>query len=118
MNELYELVKLNNEPYDFLVIAKTSINPLDQLENIERDFENENAKVIFDLTLINGLNTNRYISGECINGKFVLSSFIAVSIVGNQLKNICDRFFINNKDLVDGSVLSRHLKFLIKEKMV
>ena len=97
MKDIYELIKLNNEPYDFLVIATSSISPLSCLDEIVSDLNNVNAKVLFDLTLINGTNSNRYLQGQCSSGKFSLKDFATVEEVDSDIKTISYRFFRNNE---------------------
>lgn len=118
MKEQFKLIKLDNEPYDFLVIATSSINPLSCLEDIVDGIDKKTASVLFDLTLINGTNRNRYIRGDYVNGSFVTSSFSIVSSLDERIRSICKSFFAENDSIVQNSVVSKQLKFLIKEGMV
>lgn len=58
----YQILKLNKEPFDFLVIATSPENPLSNIEEISREIKVEQARFLFDLTLINGTKSNRYVS--------------------------------------------------------
>lgn len=118
MNRQYELIKLDNKSYDFLVIAFSPINPLSYLEDILNQIEEKNFNILFDLTLINGVNDNRYIKGKCVEGIFLSSSFTAISSVDKNIKNICKSFFVYNNEIVQKSVIPNQLKFLIKQGMV
>lgn len=118
MKEQFELIKLDNEPYDFLVIATSSISPLSCLGDIVDEIGEKTASVLFDLTLINGTNRNRYIKGEYVNGSFVTSSFSIVNTLDEGVGNICKTFFAENDSIVQNSVVSKQLKFLIKQGMV
>ena len=115
MKDIFKLIKLDNEPYDFLIIATSVTNPLSCLDDIENKIGKESVKVLFDLTLINGLNSNRYIKGECIKGKFVVSSFMVVSDVNESIKSLCKSFFIGNDEAVQNSVITNQIKYLIRQ---
>lgn len=118
MKGKYEIIKLNNEPYDFLVIATSSISPLSCLGDIVDDMDKKTVSVLFDMTLINGTNSNRYIKGECVEGSFVTTSFGVVTTLDEKIKNICRTFFAGNDEIVQNSVVSKQLKFLLKQGMV
>ena len=118
MQKKFEVIKLDNEPYDFLIIATSVINPLSHLDDVIIETGQKKARFIFDLTLINGTNSNRYIKGECTGGIFVSSSFKCVNKLDNQIKKVCDSFFSNNGQIVQNSVVTNQLKYLIKNGMV
>ncbi len=118
MKDLYELIKLDNEPYDYLIIAKTYVNPLSVLDEIAGEIDGNNERFLFDLTLINGMNSNRYIKGDCVNGTFLRNSFMVVNDIDKKIKERTQTFFLENKNLVDNSVVPKSLKFLLKERMV
>lgn len=51
----FEILKMHNELYDFLIIATSYENPLSSFKEIEEEINVEGAKLLFDLTLINGV---------------------------------------------------------------
>lgn len=59
----FEVIKLNNSEYDYMVIATTCISPISTLTDIQNELEDKSGRIIFDLTLINGTSSNRYITG-------------------------------------------------------
>lgn len=118
MEKNYELIKLNNEPYDFLVIATSSNSPLGYLDVIASEFTSENVKVLFDLTLINGNNSNRYLEGLYVKNSFVMNSFSKINDVDSKIKEISYDFFERNEEIVRSSVIPNTLKFLLLEKMI
>lgn len=118
MSKQFEIIQLDNEPYDFLIIAASSISPLNCLDDIIVELDKKTVNVLFDLTLINGTNSNRYITGKCVEGSFIYSSFNIVNSLDDNIKNICKSFFIENNEIVQRSVISKQLKFLLKEGMV
>ena len=64
----FEISKLSNSEYDYLIIATTYISPISTLESLQNEFKHITGKLIFDLTLINGTSSNRYISAVVENG--------------------------------------------------
>ena len=58
MKDNFEIMKLNNEPYDFLIIATSYENPLSSIKEIGEEIQVQKANLLFDLTLINGTNKN------------------------------------------------------------
>ena len=71
--------------------------------------------MLFDLTLINGTANNRYISAVLDQGAFVKTSFKVVSDTFYGLKSISRQFFLEHLSVVDESVISNSLKYLLKE---
>jgi hypothetical protein len=113
----YEIVKLRNEPYDFLVIATSYISPLDSIENIIGTVGQENPNLIFDLTLINGANKNRYIEMKHSN-KGVAPKFSIVKTISPNIRTISSSFFTSHHNIVDKSVIPNSLKFLLKHDYI
>lgn len=61
MNSNYKILKLSNQPYDFLIIATSYLNSLNDIDEIGEYLKVPEANLLFDLTLINGTKWNRYI---------------------------------------------------------
>lgn len=118
MRNSFEILKLNNEPYDFLVIATSYENPLSSFKEIEDVIQVHRANLLFDLTLINGVNKNRYIKCEYEAGKNQLQSCVIVESIDDEIKKISYNYFMENEDVVSKSVIPNSLKYLLKEGMI
>lgn len=116
--EKYKIIKLDNNEYDYLVIATSYENPLDYMDEIEETINQDKVKIIFDYTLINGLSSNRYIEFDNNQDKSYYDSFTVVKEVNSEISNTSNNFFTENDDIVQASVIPRALKFLIKSGMV
>lgn len=114
----YQILKLNNEPFDFLVIATSCENPLSHIEEISKEIKVEQAKILFDLTLINGTKSNRYISCDFRMGESYLQSCSLVKEIDEYIKNMSYNYFVQNEDVVQKSVVPNSLKFLLKAGMI
>lgn len=114
----FKILKLHHEPYDFLVIATSYENPLSSFEEIKKELNVGEAKLLFDLTLINGMKKNRYI--EC-HYKADNDSPLLCSLVDNTddyIKSLSYDYFLQNEDVLQNSVIPNSLKFLLKSGMV
>lgn len=118
MKNNFEIVKLNNEPYDFLIIATSYENPLSSFEEIGNEIQMQKAHLLFDLTLINGVSRNRYIKCEYEAGKSPLQSCAIVECIDDAIKKLSGQFFMENEDVVKKSVIPNSLKYLLKSGMV
>lgn len=114
----YEIFKLNNEPFDFLVIATSYENPLSHLEDVRKDINHAQARVLFDLTLINGVKKNRYIVCNFRSEKSHLQSCSLVNKVDDCIKLISHNYFVENEEIVQKSFIPKSLKFLLKSGIV
>lgn len=118
MKSNFEILKLNNEPYDFLIIATSYENPLSSIKEIGEEIQVQKANLLFDLTLINGTNKNRYIKCEYVADKNQLPSCSIVEGVDDEIKKVSQSYFAENEEVVRKSVVSNSLKFLLKSGMV
>lgn len=114
----YEILKLNNEPFDFLVIAKSFENPLSHFEDISKEINVDRARILFDLTLINGMKRNRYIACDFRLGESHLQSCSLIKEIDEYLKTITHNYFMENEEVVQKSIIPNSLKFLLKSGMV
>lgn len=89
----YQILKLNKEPFDFLVIATSPENPLSNIEEISREIKVEQARILFDLTLINSTKSNRYVSCDFRLGKSCLQSYSSVKEINEYIKDISHNYF-------------------------
>lgn len=116
--ERYEILKLNNEPFDFLVIATSYENPLSHFEDISREIKVDRARILFDLTLINGMKKNRYVACDYRLGVSHLQSCSLINEIDEDIKSITHNYFMENEEIVQKSVIPNSLKFLLKAGMV
>ena len=114
----YKIEKLYNEPFNYIVIANNYISPLNNLDEIKLELGEGNAIVLFDLLLINGLNSNRYIACEYKDKEFDVNSCRIVPEVDRKIKQLTAQYLSSNTELIECSILTSTLKYLIKEKMV
>lgn len=116
--EKFKIIKLNNEPYDFLIIANSYENPLNFIDEIGDEIRVQKAKLLFDLTLINGVKKNRYIGCEFEINRKQLQPCTIVESVEDTIKKVSKKYFMENVDIVSNSVISNSLKFLLTSGMV
>ncbi|WP_338992073.1 type II toxin-antitoxin system RnlB family antitoxin [Fusobacterium vincentii] len=118
MKNDFEILKLNNELYDFLVIATSYNNPLSSFQEIVKKLKVEEAKLIFDLTLINGINKNRYVKCKYRAGKNQFQFCEIPEDISETIKVISKNYFNKHEEIIDKSVLTDSLKFLLKSNMI
>ena len=118
MKNNFEILKLNNEPYDFLIIATSYENPLSSFEEIGKEIKVDKAKLLFDLTLINGVKKNRYIQCEYEAGKNQLQSCAIIDRIDEEIKKKSQDYFVENAEVVQKSVIPNALKCLVTSGMV
>lgn len=109
----FELIKLNNSEYDYLVIATTYISPIATLNDVQNELTDKSGKIVFDLTLINGTNSNRYISATFENGIVNRRSFDVVKVIEPNVENISLNFFVHHSDIVENGTIPNALKSLL-----
>lgn len=109
----FNIIKLHNEPYNYLVIATNYRSSLSNLNEIRDKVNIENGKILFDFMLINGNKKNRFIECEVVNSTCKRNTFKLVDSVNIKIKKTSQRFFRSNIELVSKSVLPNSLKYLI-----
>lgn len=114
----FEILKLHDEPYDFLIIATSYENPLSSFKEIEDEINVERAKLLFDLTLINGVKRNRYIKCDYEAGRNSQLSCSLVESIDDYIKSLSKNYFVRNEEIVQKSVIPNSLKYLLKSGMV
>ena len=111
----FEVIKLNNSEYDYMVIATTCISPISTLTDIQNELEDKSGRIIFDLTLINGTSSNRYITASFENGAVNRRSFEVVKVIESKVEYISLDFFAHHADLVKNGTIPNALKSLLIE---
>lgn len=109
----FNLIKLHNEPYNYLVIATNYRSSLSNLNELKNQIDIEFGKVLFDFMLINGNKSNRFIQCDIIKFNCEKKSIKLAESIGDSIRNISSEFFANNKELVEKSALPNALKYLI-----
>lgn len=112
--EQFKIVKLHDEPYDFLIIAASYENPFDHFSEIKEKISTQTACLLFDLTLINGTSSNRYIKCNFNANLKVQKSCSIVDKVDDHIRMICRDFFVNNDDVIRNGTIPNALKYLLK----
>lgn len=118
MKSNFKILKLNNEPYDFLIIATSYENPLSSIKEIGEEIQVRKANLLFDLTLINGTNKNRYIKCEYDADTNDLPPCSIVEGIDDDIKKVSQSYFSQNEEVVRKSVIPNSLKYLLKVGMV
>ena len=109
--EGFHKVRLEDSEYSHLYIALTSQSIFDVRE-IEA--EAESGKVLLDTFVVNSIKSNRYIEVDLSRSASDFSAYTVVSEVEDRIRVITSKFFKDNPKLVQNSVLSSALKFLIQ----
>lgn len=103
--ELYKIEKISDQVV--LAVCTTYINPISYLPIIEEDLSRINftGKIIFDLLLSNGYNTNRFVEADVNEAKVDRKSMKVIDISSLD-KTLIDRtykFYKTHSDLVNNS---------------
>lgn len=109
----FEVLKLENSEFDYLVIATTYINPISTLSDVQNEVIEKSGRVLFDLTLINGTSSNRYISATFENGIIDRRSFVVEKAVEPVVEHKSLDFFVRHQDLVKNGTIPNALKSLL-----
>ena len=108
----FAVKKIHNNIY--LIIATSYDSPINNLDEVESEISGYTGIVIFDLTLINGTNSNRYLEAEVLDGKIYLKSFKIKKELDDTVNEVSKRFFQNNEEILERSTITNSLKFLLK----
>lgn len=109
MNKLYEVIKLENQKYDYLIIANP-VNPdLPYTTEIMNEINVNNAdkfkaNVLFDMLLINGTNFPRFISCEITKNEHLFGEHKLAENVSDDILQISRDYFEKNTNLVDKAI--------------
>lgn len=110
----FSIEKINRDDYGYLIIATSYDSPISDLGSVEKEIKGYTGKIIFDLTLINGTNSNRYLEAEVIKGKINRKSFKTTKSLVEQMNEVSKNFFLNNVDVLEKATITNALKFLLK----
>ncbi len=118
MNNVFEILKLDNKIYDFIIIATSYENPLNYIKEIGKEIQVQKANLLFDLTLINGINKNRYIKCAYDVDTNQLPLCSIVECVDDDIKKVIKSYFYKNEEVIKRSIISTPLKYLLISDMV
>lgn len=112
----YLLFCIKDCSYKYLVVAISSNYPMSELEDIQADIGRVTCSILFDLTLINGTNNNRYICASVDEGVFNRGSFRVVpkEKISSKVIAISRDLFQKNPHYVDNGTITNALKYLLK----
>lgn len=110
-----QLSDVCNKEFDYLIIANTYKNPINQFINDRYIQSIKHAKVIFDLAIVNGASHNRFVSAEIKNHKLMPESIKVVNGIDESFLHITKQHFLKNKKIIDNSVIPGADKFKIME---
>ena len=95
---------------EYSILEYSLGSPISTLDDVQSDIGNITGDVLFDLTLINGTNSNRYIQGKIERGIFQRKSFKTVRLIDPEAKSITVDFFRRNASVVDKGTITPALK--------
>ncbi|WP_157633936.1 type II toxin-antitoxin system RnlB family antitoxin, partial [Turicibacter sanguinis] len=84
----YELIQLECDKYDYLVIATNYKSPIDSAKEIIEKIGMDHINILFDLTLIHGTKSNRYIELDYNCNSNFLQGFKKVTNISEDIKKI------------------------------
>jgi hypothetical protein len=111
--EKYNIIKLENLKYDYLIIANTCENPVNIFLADDVTIDIVGGNIVFDLTLINGIKPNRYVGAFMKDSKIDILSIKPLVDVDAEIKKLSREYFIKNDFLIRNSVLPSGLKYVI-----
>lgn len=106
----FDVIQLNNTPYDYLLIAtsfRSSLSDLAKLESVGQ------GKVLFDFMLIHGNKKNRFVECNVVDDACERQSIKIADNVDEHIRQMSSIFFKENEQLVKNSVLPKALQYLI-----
>lgn len=107
----FEIGKLED---NYIIFSTSYINPLENLDEISKQLSKKKflGNVVFDLLLINGFSSNRFIKGIFDGKNFDLSSFYKLDNEIEKYKQLSKQYYFANSYLLDNSTLTKIDKFL------
>ena len=112
----YDIIEFKND-YKYVVLATSYENPMDELENIEDELKAKeySGRVLFDLLLCNGMNSNRFIEMNFDGNYFDLSSSIIIENPNKFIKEDIHQYLKDKPALLENSVLPEAQRYIIIE---
>lgn len=113
-NKPYVILNTDNCYWKYIVLATSYENPIDYLDEIEHELiikesNGYEGRILFDLTLCNGINESRYCDMLFYKNRFIYSDNRV--IWGNNLDSIfkkySNNYFKSHLEILDKGVLLR-----------
>ena len=111
--EKYSIMSISDEKKEYLIIANTYENPINDFLADNCIPMIENGSVIFDLAIINGLNFNRFISATVKKHKLLLETIKPIILDDTEILQKSGVYFKQNRDIVENSVLPSAAKYML-----
>lgn len=110
----YDIIEFKND-YKYVVLATSYENPMDELENIEEELSAKgySGRVLFDLLLCNGMNSNRFIEMNFDGNYFDLSSSIIIENPNKFIKEGIYQYLKDKPLLLENSILPNAQRYII-----
>lgn len=109
----FDVIQLNNAPYDYLLIATSFQSSLSDLAMLNSLVSIGQGKVLFDFMLIQGNKKNRFLECNVVNDACENQSIKIADYVDDDIRQKSSLFFRKNEQLVKNSVLPKALQYLI-----
>ncbi|MBA4538471.1 type II toxin-antitoxin system RnlB family antitoxin [Bacillus aquiflavi] len=109
----FDVIQLNNAPYDYLLIATSYRSSLSDLAQLNTLVSLGHGRVLFDFMLIHGNKRNRFVECNVINDACERQSIKIANNVDEHIRKKSSVFFRENEQLVKNSVLPKALQYLI-----
>lgn len=107
----YELIFINKSKYMALVLSKSFYSPISMRNEIAKELSGKKGYILFDLLLLNGQSSNRFIEAFFNGNTFLFDSFKRVNKIPNDLLDISFRYYHKNQDLFNVSSLTNVERF-------
>lgn len=111
--ENFDVIQLDNAPYDYLLIATSFRSSLSDLAKLDSVDGIRQGKVLFDFMLIHGNKKNRFVECKVLNDACERQSIKIADNVDENIRQRSSLFFRENAQLVKNSVLPKALQNLI-----
>lgn len=109
----FNVIELNNSPYDYLLIATSFRSSLNDFTKLNRAMNIEEGKVLFDFLLIHGNKKNRFVECRVIDTVCERQSIKVADQVDYEIRKKSSLYFRENENLIQNSVLPKALQYLI-----
>ena len=110
----FDVIQLNNAPYDYLLIATSFRSSLSDLAKLDSVVSIGQGKILVDFMLIHGNKKNRFVECNIVNDACERQSIKIADYVDENIRQKSLSFFKENEQLVKNSVLPKALQYLIK----
>lgn len=109
----FNVIQLNNAPYDYLLIATSFRSSLSDLAKLNNMVSIEQGKVLFDFMLIHGNKKNRFVECNVIDAACERQTIKVAEQVDDEIRKTSSLYFRENEQLIKNSVLPKALQYLI-----